>query len=69
MCVPFQKKNKFYFFRACCNIQTRIADDKFVLGERVESIWFIIAAIGRFSRIDSFFNSAMNSGSSVMLVW
>lgn len=52
-----------------CNIHTRIADERFVFGARFSSMVDIIDAIDVLRICAMCFNSAINSGSSEILVW
>ena len=66
--LRIEQKNKHYLFLISCNIQTRMADDRFVFGVRVWSICEIIDAIDLFASFAMRCNSAINSGSSEILV-
>lgn len=63
-----KEENKKLFF-TCFKTHTRIAEDKFSSGLRIESISDIIEAIDFFCSFAIFCRHSMNSGSIDMLVW
>ena len=58
-----------YLFFISVNIQTRMADDRFVFGFRFSSMCAIIDAMDELLFLAIRCNSAKNSSSNDMLVW